>query len=342
MMCLVKSGSGKSGVAYNVNLEEPEGDFVLINNNGVALPTSPQPPLRLQKAPLRDLSPSDVVKKIQQAEARRASEMNKKRGIARAHNKKVDTALKEVQLQHANKYWQLDTKLRAAHRRREELVAHIRSKAQEHSARVGAVNKANETKVKSLDAAINNCLDRATENRKIMLEQIRGRIAVQNAKKEQARIAAVVNDSRATKDIFWSLDRKLQEADRRRKNTLAEIREKARSPSEKVAMIREVQAKEAEVTAERLAEKLDGASARCEEVVNTVKTKAKIRIQKVEEVTQEQARRKSKTENDSSLKLMRAEENRAKLLAQIRRCQRDRANKGERVRQTKRAILAEQ
>eukprot|EP00038_Savillea_parva_P005938 m.160767 g.160767 ORF g.160767 m.160767 type:complete len:339 (-) comp11990_c0_seq1:270-1286(-) len=336
---LVESRRGKSGCSFEVVLEQPEAEFVMVTHDGKLV--GPKTVPKRLTVPKSSPSPTDVVKKTQDAEARRASEVNKVRYAAHKHNVKVVKTVIGVQQQYANLYWQLDSKLRAADRRREDIVAQIRAKAQEHSVRVQQVSKTNVVKSKTLDGAINECLVRAAENRNRVLRATRERIASQNSKVENTRRAQAAGATKAQMEMYWALDRKLQQAERRRQNKLDGIREKAASPTGKYVVIRQSAERDAEQKLDKLAARLNVAAARKQEMVDEVKAKAHQHVQKVEDVHMEKVRRVSDLDITTNLRLLRAEEKRAEQLQAVIRNQKRRSLKAERVRQTKRMIEAQ-
>jgi hypothetical protein len=339
---LVQHGSGKSGVAFEIVLEKPEADFVLVARDGMGESPVAKAPRRLSSPTRVQQSIDDVIRKVQDADARRQFEMNRVRGAARRHNAKVSSILRQVNSAQANKYWQLDSKLKAADRRREEIVSQIRSRAHEHSERVQSVHRAAEDHRKSLDLAISECLFRAAENRMRRLGQVQARIAAANSRKEMARKAHEKKDSRMCMDAFWCIDRKQQQANRRRRAQMDEIRERAASPSDKVIQIRRAQNKQAELKAERLASKIATASARKDVQVNTIRMKAGIRSQHVQSVHLEQERKVSDLDAHTHLRLLKAEANRVQQLENIRRHQKLREIKAEKVRFQKKVLSAGQ
>jgi len=337
---LVDSRSGKSGCSFEVVLENPESEFVMVTNDGKLVAPSVVP-RRIKEACKVYPSETDVVKKMWDAGARRESELNRVRYAAHKHNVKVVKTLKEQQRQHAELYWQLDTKLRAADRRREDLVAQIRAKAQEHCAHVEAVSRTNESRSRDLEMAITECLVRAADNRARGLQETQARIASQNERKAHSRRALEADTSKAQMQAYWSLDRKMQEANRRRKANLNDVRERAASPSDKVAVIRNHLEKDAEAKADRLSRKLDVAAARKQENVDRVKARAQEKNQKVETVSLELTRKVTHLDISSTTKLLKAAENRINVLDHIRRQQKARELKAERVRMAKRAMKAQ-
>lgn len=276
-----------------------------------------------------------------EADARRESEVNRVRYAAHKHNVKVIKTVLGVQQQYADMYWQLDSKLQAADRRREDIVSHIRAKAQEHSARVQQVTRSNEVKTKTLNQTITECLSRASKNRTRVLHEKQSRTGSQNARVEHNRKAQAAEASKAQMAAFWSIDRKLDQAARRRGKNLDDIRERASSPDKKGARIRENFEADAETKTNNLAYKLSLATARKQGVVETVKAKAHTYTAKVEHVTLEQVRKVSDLDAATSLRQRKADEKRTHQLDEVRRQQQRRALKAERVRQTKRMLDAQ-
>jgi hypothetical protein len=334
--------AGKAGCAFEIVLDNDDGDFVVVDKDGN--PTQGmrrEIPERLRNNEGRSKHTLlDVVSKLRHAEARRDAQNERIRSKACAANMKVKAAQSAKDKEVCDFYWTLDNKLRSADRRRAELVQRIREKAQLTSARAVMAGRSVATRRHTLEDRINNSLVRAAENRNSIIRDLRARLQKHSSHIERVRAEYNSTNGSRMVDEYWNHDRKITDADKRRQQIMNTIRQKAGSPNAKIQAIKEHQKVDSEVRTHRIEERLTSAECRRRENHNQIKAKSQERAKKVLEIHELNSQRMMNRGSTSFERHQRAIENRQKYLYSVMSRQRQHTIKSERVRQTKRLMVA--
>jgi len=335
--------SNKAGCAFEIFLDNDDGDFVVVDTHD----GNPNQklrrdiPKRFREIPSKsETTLFQFVAKLRHAEERRDAEHDRIRNRASATNAKVEAAKTAMQRSITNSYWNLDAKLRDADKRREDLINRIREKAQVTSIRTETAHRNAVARTTAIDERINAALLRAANNRNAIIRDLRARLQRHRRRIERVRATYQENQGRQLMDGYWQHDRKLTDAWKRREQYVNTIREKAGSPNAKIQAIKENQINVSKEKTSKIEDKLVNAEVRRMQAHNHIKAKASDHCKKIFAVQNNLVRRKSDIGSSSFERHRRALENRENYLREVRTRQQQRKLKSERVRQTKRLMIA--
>lgn len=340
----MKIEASKAGCAFEVLLDHDDGDFVVVDNRD----GQPTQTVRRGSVPqrLRDhhekhsVNLHEVIAKLRHAEARRDAVHDRIRMKANAQNSRVHAAHTAKEQETYHNYWALDKKLRGADRRRENLIRHIRERAQTTSTRALAARGYMTQRREDLDARVQAALVRAADNRNAILRDLCSRLHQQNAHIERVRNERIQAQGARITDGYWEHDRKLTDAEKRREQQLNMIRQKAGSPNSKIQSIRQTELRWAKERTNEIEERMSSAELRRRENQRQIQAKASESSRKVGQIQEAINRRKKDKDTTTFERHRKALENRERHLHSVRSAQLARSMKSERVRQAKRAMVA--